>query len=187
MSPNQINDTEIFAVQVNGGTSVQTSSPGFEEIRGALRGVALSDSPICIQGGDRYSQEKLLEQLHGLSRRSHQPIYKCQRFQDVLPLMDAILKPRGQEVPLGTWVLQNLEQWKPKQRDNLEAVVTTIDNNRLCGRGKHENVPRLVTVQKEEDAMDKLSERLKTRLSFFQISLKEVSPMNAETEEGEMS
>jgi hypothetical protein len=98
--------------------------------------------------------------------------------------MKAVLDSEGRQLPLGTWVLSNIDAWQPKQRQNLEEALTAIDNDRLCGRGKHENIPRLITFQSEEKELNELSERLKSRLSFFQISLKEVTPSNEDSEEG---
>lgn len=183
MNQDSMQDTGTFAVKVNGGTLIETSAPGFKEIEGTLRGVALSDSPVCIEGGAPLVQEQILEHLHRLSRRSHQPVYRCNRFKDVRPLMDAVLESESQALPLGTWVLSNVDRWKPQQQKNLEAALTAIDNDRLCGRGKHENIPRLVTVQSTERKINELSDRLKNRLSFFQISLEEVSntPKDHET------
>jgi hypothetical protein len=184
MNPDPIQDISTLAVKVNGGSLIETSAPGFKEIEGTLRGVALSDSPVCIAGGEPMIQEQILEHLHRLSRRSHQPVYRCKRFKDVRPLMDAVLDTENPGLPLGTWVLSNVDRWKPQQQKNLEEALKAIDNDRLCGRGKHENIPRFVTVQRADKDLNELSDRLKSRLSFFQISLKELPAQNEDTEDG---
>ena len=184
MNQDPIQDISTLAVKVNGGSPIETSAPNFEEIEGTLRGVALSDSPVCILGGQPGIQEQILDHLHRLSRRSHQPVYHCKGFRDARPLMDAILSTEKEQLPLGTWVLNNVDRWKPKQQKSLEEALTAIDNDRLCGRGKHENIPRFVTVQAANSDLTELSERLKNRLSFFQINLKEVAAENEDSERG---
>ena len=94
------------ALHVNGHFLAEAQESSFDAFEYALRGVALSDSPVLIRASDRHLRD-LVERLHRLGRRKQQPVHQCRHPEEAQKLFRVVLESDDHESgdALGTWAL----------------------------------------------------------------------------------
>lgn len=167
MNPMQY-QTSALRLTINGSKLAVGTRPGLDEFEAALRGVALSDSPVVVHAGEDV-QEHLLGRLHSLGRRNGMPLHECRDVNAVEPLFDGV--SGGAETSdgcLGTWALYGVETWTEKDQDRLGEILEVLDLGRLHGRLRHERIPRIVMLSSSERGR-RLRTGLARRISYFTL------------------
>ena len=169
------NDTkaERVALHVNGHLLAVAQESGFQAFEHALRGVALSDSPVLIRAKDHYCGD-LVDRLHKLGRRNQQPVHQCRHPEEAERLFRIVLESETEETSdaLGTWALHRVEAWPREMQLNLHRVLEQLDQSRLHGRLRHERIPRVVVLQSDNQESTNLEPELAARLSYFSVEAK---------------
>jgi hypothetical protein len=158
-----------LALKVNGSLLAVGRRPALSELGPALRGVALSDSPVLVQA-EPQDAAYIMDQLHRLGRRSALPCRTCHTDLDAEALFEAIhdsgdVDPRA----LGSWVLNNVHWWSEERQVQLADVLNGLDEGRLHGRLRHERIPRVMVSVSPDVRTRKLIPELGQRLAYFHI------------------
>lgn len=169
MSRTESNPDRI-ALHVNGHLLAVAQEAGFHAFEGALRGVALSDSPVLIRAKDHHCGD-LVHRLHKLGRRHQQPVHQCRHPEEAQSLFRIIFTADDDEnhEALGTWALHQVEAWPREMQLNLHRVLEQLDQSRLHGRLRHERIPRVVVLQSDHNSSTSLEPELAARLSYFSV------------------
>lgn len=164
-------DKQGVALHINGSLMGVAPKPALQDFERALRGVALSDSPVLLQGGEDICSG-LLEQLHRLGRRAALPMHNCHSPQEAENLFRTVLDEEEgpNEDALGTWALHRVEAWPRELQVNLHKILQALDESRLHGRLRHDRIPRVVVVQGPDSDCEALEPELLRRLSYFELS-----------------
>ena len=164
-----------LSLKVNGTTHGHSEIPSREDALVAfdhvLRAIALSDSPVLVEGGSRDARKLIAERLHLLGRRASQPLRVCKTEKECRPLVTDILDGDTNGNNLGTWVLRGVTEWPIEKQVELGNMLDDLDQARFHGGIKHEKVPRVIVLLSEDEEQERLAPQLQTRLSFFHISL----------------
>lgn len=156
---------------INGSRLAVGTRPELTEFEAALRGVALSDSPVVIQALEE-DQVHLVSRLHDLGRRCGMPLRECREVADLEPLFEGVTG--GAETSdgcLGTWALYGVHRWSEEDQDRLGEILEVLDLGRLHGRLRHERIPRIIMLSSPEQA-SQLRSRLARRISYFTLTAK---------------
>ncbi len=161
---------EGVALHVNGHLLAVAQESGFHKFDPALRGVALSDSPVLIRAKDTHGGD-IVDRLHKLGRRNGQPVHQCRHPEQAERLFRVVLEStdEGNTEALGTWALHRVEAWPREMQLNLHRVLEQLDQSRLHGRLKHERIPRVVVLQAVGQQNQNLEPELAARLSYFSV------------------
>lgn len=161
---------ERVALHVNGHLLAVAQESGFQAFEHALRGVALSDSPVLIRAKDDHCGD-LVDRLHKLGRRKQQPVHQCRHPEQAERLFRIVLESQSEEPleALGTWALHRVEAWPREMQMSLRRVLEKLDQNRLHGRLRHESIPRVVVLQSDGEQATNLEPELAERLSYFSL------------------
>ena len=161
---------ERVALHVNGHLMAVAQESGFKDFERALRGVALSDSPVLIRAKDAHCGD-LVDRLHKLGRRNQQPVHQCRHPEEAERLFRVVLdsKDEGSSEVLGTWALHQVDAWPREMQLSLHRVLEQLDRSRLHGRLRHESIPRVVVLQDAGDRTANLEPQLAERLSYFSL------------------
>ncbi len=163
--------SNAVALRINGSLMGVAPEPNLEELEPALRGVALSDSPVLLRGSERVCHD-LVGQLHSLGRRADLPMHNCHSPEDAENLFRTVLDEQQEpnEKALGTWALFRVEAWPRELQVSLQRILEALDESRLHGRLRHDRIPRVVVVQESDSDGCSLDPALKRRLSYFNLS-----------------
>ncbi len=165
-----------LALTVNGSLLAVGIRPQLGELEGALKSVALSDSPVIIRGQND-DRSYLLDRLHKLGRRSDLPVHQCRSPTEAEPLFASVMDNGDTEIEaLGTWALHSVDAWPRDLQIQLNHILEALDLGRLHGRLRHEKIPRIVVLQESETDNSKLLPELSKRLSYFNLSTKACVP-----------
>lgn len=160
-----------LALKVNGSVLAVARRPQLQELEPALRGIALSDSPVLVCG-DSLDANHVVERLHVLSRRSHLPLRSVHSQREAEPLLRAIHETGDVRTDaLGTWALHNVHWWSPEEQLDLAAILAELDEARLHGRLAHQRIPRVLVITRLGDKPGKLEPDLEQRLTFFNVTV----------------
>ncbi len=161
---------EKLALKINGAVLTIAERPALKELDAPLRGIALSDSPVLIQGTTE-DCDQLVNKLHSLGRRAALPVRTCYSPDEAEVLFDAILADGDTQTGvLGTWALHGVDSWPRELQMSLNRVLEAFDEGRLHGRLRHERIPRVVVLQQREARKGALEPELQRRLSFFHLT-----------------
>lgn len=165
-----MSEQDKLALHINGTLLAVADADDLENFDPALRGVAMSDSPVLIQGeGD--TCDLLCDRLHALGRRNEQPVHRCNVPEEAERLFNSVLGRNPSEgESLGTWALHRVEAWPREMQLNLQRVLETLDESRLHGRLRHDRIPRVVVLQSEAPTHSRLEPELHQRLSYFNVA-----------------
>lgn len=158
------------ALHVNGHLLAVAQESGFHAFENALRGVALSDSPVLIRADDRHCGD-LVNRLHKLGRRHEQPVHEIRHPEEAERLFRVVLDsdPEDSSEALGTWALHQVDAWPREMQLSLYRVLEQLDQSRLHGRLRHEKIPRVVVLQSDSQSGMSLEPELAARLSYFSV------------------
>jgi hypothetical protein len=156
------------AVRLNGAVVGKGSAPTSPEVQRALRGVALSDSPVLVRAEAEQDRRGIANTLHVLGRRKALPMHECKSAEDALPLFRGVLGKIESALVFGTWALYGVASWSKEQQRELCRVLGALDEHRLHGRLSHERMPRVIVLEGDNKAA--LEPELARRLSFFCIA-----------------
>lgn len=159
-----------LTLKVNGALLAVGRRPALEEWTPALRGIALSDSPVLIQASHQ-DAAFLLDRIHRLGRRRELPVYHCHTEAE----SDALLSSLSEEGEvsddaLGTWAIYNVHWWSEESQNRLSEVLGRLDEARLHGRLRHDRIPRVVVTMTPETFPSNLQPELGQRLSYYHLS-----------------
>lgn len=159
------------ALRINGSLMGVAPEPNLDELEQALRGIALSDSPVLLRGSEQICHD-LVEQLHRLGRRAALPMHNCHSPEDAEHLFRTVLDEEDEpnDAALGTWALFRVEAWPRELQVSLHRILEALDESRLHGRLRHDRIPRVVVVQESDSDGRSLDPALKRRLSYFNLS-----------------
>lgn len=160
--------SQSLTLTINGSKLAVGTRPELSELEAALRGVALSDSPVVIRAPDD-DQEHFLNRIHGLGRRRELPMHLCRDPQDARPLLDSVSEGADTTPEcLGTWALWGIDAWAQEEQQRLGDVLEALDLGRLHGRLRHERIPRVVMLSQPEGG-SRLLPALARRISYFTL------------------
>jgi len=166
-----------LSLKINGTSHGQVNEVSREQAMKAfdhvLRAIALSDSPVLVEGGDRDVRAQIAERLHNLGRRSEQPLRMCSTAREGKKLLKNLFEEASWDKTLGTWVLRGLTGWPLDRQKELSGLLDRLDQERFSVGAKHEKVPRVIVLLGEKENKEGLTPQLQRRLSFFNISLSE--------------
>lgn len=159
-----------LALRVNGSLLAVGRRPELAELEPALRGIALSDSPVLLRA-DNQDGGWIIQRLHGLGRRGELPCRTCHTAVDAEDLLEAV-DDSGEVSPdvAGTWALFNVHWWSVDRQEQLASLLSKMDEGRLHGRLRHEHIPRVVVTVSPELKQTKLQPELERRLAYFNVS-----------------
>lgn len=161
---------ESLELHINGTLLAVSETADLEDFDPALRGVALSDSPVLIQGSTT-TCDLLCERLHALGRRNSQPVHRCNLPEEAERLFRHVLdKTDAEGESLGTWALHRVEAWPRELQLSLQRVLEQLDESRLHGRMHHDRLPRVVVLQDEAPGHSRMEPELHQRLSYFSVA-----------------
>jgi len=159
-----------LALKVNGTMLAVGKRPSLESWNPALRGVALSDSPVLIQASHQDSAF-ILDRLHDLGRRRNLPVRQCHTEEEGGVLLHS-LKSDGtvQEDALGTWAIFNVHWWSDEAQIRLADLLGKLDEARLHGRLRHDRIPRVIVTMHPDTQASSLRSGLRQRLSYYHLA-----------------
>lgn len=164
--------SEAIALEINGAQLAVGQRPNLSELDPALRGVALSDSPVLIRASASDGTH-LVDRLHALGRRAALPVHDCRSPAEAEALFRAVRSTGDtDERALGTWALHGVDAWPSELQEDLSRILGALDEGRLHGRLRHDKIPRVVVVERPGAAAGALSPELERRLSFFKVATK---------------
>lgn len=163
--------TDAVALRINGSLMGVAPRPKLSELAQALRGIALSDSPVLLSGTEDICNG-LVKQLHKLGRRSGLPMHNCYSPEEAENLFKTVLDEEEElnEQALGTWALFRVDAWPRELQVSLQKILDALDESRLHGRLRHDRIPRVLVVQESDSDTRSLDPALKRRLSYFNLS-----------------
>ena len=170
MTDTDTSPAQRVALHVNGHFLAVAQESGFEAFEQALRGVALSDSPVLIRATASHCGD-LVDRLHKLGRRNRQPVHQCRHPEEAERLFRVVLEAKDHEntEALGTWALHQVEAWPREMQISLQQVLERLDQNRLHGRLRHDRIPRVVVLQSDGRGNANLEPELAARLAYFNL------------------
>lgn len=159
---------EEVTLTVNGSKLAVGTRPKLTALEPALRGVALSDSPVVVRAASD-DQSHLVERLHALGRRSKLPLHVCRSPKDARPLFEG-MQAGGQTSPEahGTWALFGVDHWPAAEQEELGTLLEVLDLGRLHGHLSHERIPRVIVLMDGERSAHVLPS-LERRISYFTL------------------
>ncbi len=160
-------------LSINGTGLAEGRRPELDEFDLPLRGVALADSPVLIEGGQAQDRVRVSHRLHELGRRADLPISQCTNQNEATEALEAFMQSHFEDLPVGTWIFHRVDKWSKTLQKKLETILAGIDECRLNGESLHERIPRIQVVVGDEDARASLIPELFRRLTFFHIVLGE--------------
>jgi hypothetical protein len=160
---------DAMTLRVNGAVLAVAKRPALAELDGALRGIALSDSPVLISARREDDRAVIASRIHTLGRRRELPLRVCLREDEAKPLLVGALDERTGTDVRGTWALHGVGTWSSEMQHGLAAFLRALDEWRLHGRIAHERIPRVVVIE-GPDGRAKLDPELVKRLSFFDVA-----------------
>lgn len=161
---------ESIALSINGALLAVAPRSSPDELDRALRGIALSDSPVLIRAEYDDDRTELARRLHALGRRRELPLHICRSADEAQALFRAIAGvSQAQTTALGTWALCGVTDWPKELQRSLTGVLATFDESRLHGRLSHERIPRVIVLERMESE-PAFEPDLERRLSFFHIA-----------------
>jgi DNA-binding NtrC family response regulator len=170
--------TEGIMIRVNGSQNFSVHASAGEQQNFGLRGIAMSDSPVLIEGGDRRDRDFIAQQIHMLGRRNALPIHECSCAKDIAPLLDPSAQGEDLASPGGTWLLHDISGWPRTVQQNLGKLLSQLNLDRIQGLHAIEALPRIValtdsiqTKKREDGEVSFIEPGLRQRLSFFHISI----------------
>ena len=166
------NVSSLF-LSINGAGLAEGHRPELCEFDLPLRGVALADSPVLIEGGHSEDRARVSHRLHELGRRAELPISQCENKREAMEVLETFAESSFDKLPSGTWIFHRVEEWPQKLQSMLESLLGAIDESRLKGESLHERIPRIQVVVKDKTARESLVPDLLRRLTFFHIVLGE--------------
>lgn len=168
-----------LALKVNGTVVAVGRRPDLETWHPALRGVALSDSPVLVQA-PHHDASYILERLHRLGRRADLPVHHCHDENDSSALLACF---DDEETPvadsLGTWAIFNVHWWSDESQLRLAELLGRLDEARLHGRLRHDQIPRVIVTMNPDAPASGLRNALRQRLCYYQLSA--VAPKKRES------
>jgi hypothetical protein len=150
------------------GVSREEALKAFDQV---LRAIALSDSPVLVEGGSPINRTQIAERLHILGRRSEQPFRICSTVRECKKLLSGDVGGASWEKRLGTWALRGVTAWSLDRQQELSALLERLDEQRFSSGVKHDKAPRVIVLLGEDEAPAELTPQLQKRLSFFHIAL----------------
>lgn len=158
-------------LRVNGSVLAKSSASDLHDFDPVLRGVALSDSPVLLEGPADH-QSLLVNRIHLLGRRAELPLHICYSARDAEVLFEALQESGSvTQNSLGTWALHEVSSWPDELQRTLSGILDLLDEGRLHGRLRHEVIPRVVVLEEElPDVASTYTPELQKRLSFFHLS-----------------
>ncbi|MBR56500.1 MAG: hypothetical protein CMH54_00420 [Myxococcales bacterium] len=169
-----------LSIQVNGAPPRRAQAPDFSEIEQTLRGIALADSPVLIEGADDQTRENVAQLLHLYGRRAELPMHLCNSVEDAMELLNTgAFISSNDEPPSGTWVLRDVTQWSLESLEALNRAIQQLHVTRVRGQFLHKTLPRIVVLDPPPEDGNEMLAALRRNLSFFHICLNddvEVSP-----------
>lgn len=161
--------TPNLLLTINGSKLAVGTRPGLAELEAALRGVALSDSPVIVKAPAE-DQPHLLQRLHELGRRKGLPIHECRESDQINLLLQGVNSGADTTTDcLGTWALYGVESWDEDMQERLGKVLEALDLGRLHGRLRHEKIPRVVLMT-QNGRSRRLVPLLSRRISYFTLT-----------------
>jgi hypothetical protein len=158
-------------LEVNGSVLAVARRPLLAELEPALRGIALSDSPVLVRA-DPFDADHVVQRLHVLSRRAELPLQSVHHERDVTSLLGALGKDgEACSEARGTWALHHVHWWSMDRQLDLAALLEDLDTARLHGRLGHHHIPRIVVVSGLGERLGKLEPTLEQRLTFFHLTI----------------
>jgi hypothetical protein len=168
-----------LALKVNGTVVAVGRRPDLESWRPALRGVALSDSPVLVQA-PHHDASFILDRLHRLGRRSDLPVHHCHDENDGPALLECLDRNETPDAgALGTWAIFNVHWWSDENQLRLADLLGRLDEARLHGRLRHDQIPRVIVTMNPETPASGLRNALRQRLCYYQLSA--VTPKKRES------
>ena len=167
----RVEETENgLALKVNGTTLALGRRPKLTEWTPALRGIALSDSPVLVQASDQDAAH-ILDQLHRLGRRSELPVHHCHTESEGADLLEALDTDGAVlDAALGTWAIFNVHWWSEESQTRLADVLGSFDEARLHGRLTHAKIPRVIVTMNAHTLASTRGEPLRRRLAYYHLS-----------------
>jgi len=169
--------SQNLSLKINGTSHAQTQpdsvtrAEALKAFDHVLRAIALSDSPVLVQGGNKDTRAQIAERLHNLGRRAEQPLRICSSARDCTKLITNLFEDASWDKTLGTWVLRGVTEWAIDRQKELTNFLERLDQQRFSVGAKHDKVPRVIVLLGESEEKESLSPQLQQRLSFFNISL----------------
>jgi len=159
-----------LGLKINGALLAVGRRPALEEWTPALRGIALSDSPVLIQATHQ-DAAFLLDRIHELGRRSNLPLHHCHSESESVPLLQSIRsKGSVSDDALGTWAIFNVHWWSEDSQIRLAEILAGFDEARLHGRLRHERIPRVVVTMNPDTPASNLRGELRQRLAYYHLT-----------------
>ena len=159
-----------LALKVNGTVLAVGRRPSLEAWHPALRGVALSDSPVLVQA-QHQDAAFILDRLHQLGRRAELPVHHCHDESEGTDLLQSLADDGTvTEEALGTWAIFNVHWWSDESQLRLADVLGKFDEGRLHGRLRHIRIPRVVVTMSPETQASGLRSALRQRLAYYHLS-----------------
>ena len=169
--------SQNLSLKINGTSHAQKKEPevtreeALKAFDHVLRAIALSDSPVLVQGGNKDTRAQIAERLHNLGRRAEQPLRMCSTPRDCTKLISNLFEGASWDTTLGTWVLRGVTEWAIDRQKELSNLLERLDQQRFSLGAKHDKVPRVIVLLGEAEEKEGLTPQLQQRLSFFNISL----------------
>lgn len=159
-----------IAILVNGSLKVDGSRHQLSDFDTLLRGIALSDSPVLIEGGLPKDRLAVAARLHTLGRRADLPLRECPSVEDAAPLLRTLVSGESSLTTIGSWAIHEVGAWSEDAQATLARLLSIYDEGRLASIVGHERIPRIIVLT-SDDSKAKLSVSLARRLSYFRIAL----------------
>lgn len=161
---------------VNGARLAEAEVTDLSVLEKPLRSLALADSPILLRG-EATDCRHVVERLHELGRRASLPLRRCEQPRAARALLAlATPQPAANDEVTGTWALYGVAGWPQAAQAQLAAALEALDEGRLSGRLRHEDIPRVIVVVHVDDPPTELLPDLSARLSYFKLRLDRATP-----------
>lgn len=160
---------------VNGARLAEAEVDDLSVLERPLRSLALADSPVLLRGSTEDCRH-VVQRLHELGRRASLPLHFADAPEATLPLLDLAGAMQARPETVGTWALHGVHAWPEDTQARLATALEALDEARLSGELRHEDIPRvIVVVDVDRPAKDLLPE-LSARLSYFKLRLDRGDP-----------
>lgn len=159
-----------LGLKVNGSLLAVGKRPALDAWTPALRGIALSDSPVLIQASHQ-DAAYILERIHALGRRRDLPVHHCHTEDEGQSLLHALQSDGTvHDEALGTWAVFNVHWWSDEAQSRLADLLGELDEARLHGRLRHDRIPRVVVTMNPDTQASSLRSGLRQRLAYYHLS-----------------